>query len=54
LIYTGTSLNEITAFDFDGSGNLWVENELNPTSNISEFSPIGTELSPSEDSQAVA
>jgi sugar lactone lactonase YvrE len=47
LIYTGTSLNEITAFDFDGSGNLWVENELNPTSNISEFSPIGTELSPS-------
>ena len=47
LIYTGTSLNEITAFDFDGSGNMWVENELNPTSNLSEFSPTGTELSPS-------
>jgi DNA-binding beta-propeller fold protein YncE len=47
LIYSGGGLNEVTAFAIDSLGDIWLANELNPNSNISEFSPTGAALSPS-------
>jgi hypothetical protein len=47
VIYSGSGLNEVTSFAIDSVGDIWLANELNPNSNISEFGPNGAAISPS-------